>query len=52
MVYVGALVYLLDIEMAEIEAALEWNFGGKRKPIELNMDMVRAPIPGRRRTSK
>jgi 2-oxoglutarate/2-oxoacid ferredoxin oxidoreductase subunit alpha len=41
MVYVGALVYLLGIEMAEIEAAVEWNFDGKRKPIELNMDMVR-----------
>jgi 2-oxoglutarate/2-oxoacid ferredoxin oxidoreductase subunit alpha len=41
MVYVGALVHLLGIEMAEIEAALDWSFGGKRKPIELNMDMVR-----------
>jgi 2-oxoglutarate ferredoxin oxidoreductase subunit alpha len=41
MVYVGVLVHLLGIEMAEIEAAVEWNFGGKRKPIDLNMDMVR-----------
>ncbi len=41
MVYVGVLVHLLDIDMAEIEAAVDWNFGGKRKPIELNMDMVR-----------
>jgi 2-oxoglutarate ferredoxin oxidoreductase subunit alpha len=41
MVYVGALVHLLGIEMSEIESAVEWNFGGKRKPIELNMDMVR-----------
>ena len=40
MVYVGYLTYLLDIEMDEIKAALEWNFGGKRKPIELNFDMV------------
>jgi 2-oxoglutarate ferredoxin oxidoreductase subunit alpha len=40
MVYVGFLTYLLDMEMDEIKAALEWNFGGKRKPIELNFDMV------------
>ena len=41
MTYVGALVHLLDIDMAEIEAAVDWNFDGKRKPIDLNMDMVR-----------
>lgn len=40
MVYVGYLTYLLDIEMDEIKAALEWNFGGKTKPIQLNFDMV------------
>jgi 2-oxoglutarate ferredoxin oxidoreductase subunit alpha len=40
MIYVGVLTYLLDIELSEIEKALEWNFEGKRKPIELNMDMV------------
>jgi 2-oxoglutarate/2-oxoacid ferredoxin oxidoreductase subunit alpha len=40
MIYVGYLTYLLEIEMDEIKAALEWNFGGKRKPIELNFDMV------------
>jgi 2-oxoglutarate ferredoxin oxidoreductase subunit alpha len=40
MVYVGYLTYLLDIEMDEIKAALDWNFGGKRKPIEINFDMV------------
>ena len=27
--------------MAEIEAAVDWNFDGKRKPIDLNMEMVR-----------
>jgi len=41
MTYVGALVYLLAIDMAEIEAAVSWNFDGKRKPIDLNMEMVR-----------
>ncbi|MCC6458141.1 MAG: 2-oxoacid:acceptor oxidoreductase subunit alpha [Caldilineaceae bacterium] len=40
MIYVGYLAFLLDIEMDEVKAALEWNFGGKRKPIELNFDMV------------
>ncbi|HXF65022.1 MAG TPA: 2-oxoacid:acceptor oxidoreductase subunit alpha, partial [Caldilineaceae bacterium] len=40
MVYVGFLAYLLEIELEEIKAALEWNFGGKRKPVELNYDMV------------
>jgi 2-oxoglutarate/2-oxoacid ferredoxin oxidoreductase subunit alpha len=40
MIYVGYLTFLLDIEMDEVKAALEWNFGGKRKPIELNFDMV------------
>lgn len=40
MVYVGYLTYLLDIEMDEVKAALEWNFGGKSKPIQLNFDMV------------
>jgi 2-oxoglutarate ferredoxin oxidoreductase subunit alpha len=40
MVYVGYVAYLLDIEMDEIKAALEWNFGGKPKPIQLNFDMV------------
>ncbi len=41
MAYVGALVYLLDMDLAEIEAAVDWNFEGKPKPIALNMDMVR-----------
>ncbi len=41
MVYVGVLIHILDLDMAEIEAAVDWNFDGKRKPIELNMEMVR-----------
>ncbi|MCX6049813.1 MAG: 2-oxoacid:acceptor oxidoreductase subunit alpha [Chloroflexi bacterium] len=40
MVYVGVIAYLLEMEMAEIKAALEWNFQGKPKPIALNWDMV------------
>lgn len=41
MVYVGILAYLLGIDMTEIEAALSWNFSGRTKPIQLNMDMAR-----------
>ncbi len=44
MVYVGVMAYLLDIDMAEIEAAIDWNFGGKAKPSNLNMDMVRRAL--------
>lgn len=40
MVYVGFLAYLLNIDLKEVHAALDWNFGGKRKPLELNYDMV------------
>ena len=41
MVYVGVLAHLLGIDMDEIEAAVSWHFGGKPKPIQLNMDMAR-----------
>ncbi len=40
--YVGMLAWLLEIDMAEVEAALEWNFNGKRKPIEMNLGMAKA----------
>ena len=40
MVYVGVLAHLLDIDLDEIEAALLWNFEGKKKPAQLNMEMV------------
>lgn len=41
MVYVGALAALLDIDLAEIEAALNFHFAGKAKAVSMNMDMVR-----------
>ena len=41
-VYVGVLARLLEIEMEEIEAGLDWNFGGKKKPIEMNLTMAKA----------
>ena len=40
MVYVGVVAYILGIDVAEIGNAVTWNFGGKTKPITLNMDMV------------
>jgi 2-oxoglutarate/2-oxoacid ferredoxin oxidoreductase subunit alpha len=40
MAYVGALAELLDIDMAEIKAAITRHFKGKAKPIDLNYGMV------------
>lgn len=40
MVYVGVMIHLFDIDIAEIKAAIAWSFDGKPKPIELNMNMV------------
>lgn len=45
MAYVGALIELLDIEYDEVRNALDRHFGGKAKPLALNMgvvDMARA----------
>ncbi len=42
MVYVGALTELLGIEREEIYNALSYNFGGKKKAIELNWNVVQA----------
>jgi 2-oxoglutarate ferredoxin oxidoreductase subunit alpha len=40
MIYVGFLAHLLGIDLAAIEDALKYHFGGREKPIKLNMDMV------------
>lgn len=40
--YVGVLAWLLEIDMDEVKAALDWNFGGKKKPVELNFGMAKA----------
>jgi 2-oxoglutarate ferredoxin oxidoreductase subunit alpha len=42
MVYVGALAHLLGINLDDIESALLFHFKGKRKPVDLNMGVVRA----------
>ena len=44
MVYVGVVSHMLGIETSEIRAALDTHFGGKEKPIKLNMDVIEASI--------
>ncbi len=41
-VYVGVVSYLLNIDMDEIHKALDWQFGGKEKPIAMNFNMAQA----------
>lgn len=40
MVYVGVMAHLLNIDLDEIQNAVDWNFGGKAKAVALNMNMV------------
>lgn len=40
MVYVGALVELLGIDVTQVEAALNKHFSGKAKPVALNMGVI------------
>lgn len=42
MVYVGVASQLLDIELDEIRSSLMTHFGGKEKPVDMNMEMVKA----------
>src|SRR3990172_7408820 len=42
MVYVGVLAHVLGIELAEIEKAITFHFGGRRKPIDLNLGVVKS----------
>src|SRR5690554_6247261 len=42
MVYVGVLSTMLNIDLGQIEAALNYHFSGKQKPIQLNMKVVNA----------
>ena len=41
MVYVGALTQVLGIEIDQIEQALFHHFGGRPKPVALNMEVVK-----------
>lgn len=42
MVYVGVLATMLNIDLKQIEAALDYHFSGKQKPIQMNMQVVNA----------
>ena len=42
MIYVGILAQLLGVEIEKIHAALDFHFKGKPKPIESNINMVKA----------
>ncbi len=42
MVYVGALAQLLGIKLDAVDEALDHHFKGKRKAVEMNMDVIRA----------
>ncbi len=42
MVYVGVLAQLLGIAAEDLEAALMYHFKGKRKPVDSNMQVIRA----------
>jgi 2-oxoglutarate ferredoxin oxidoreductase subunit alpha len=42
MVYVGVLATLLNIDLDEIAFSVDFHFGGKAKPITMNMAVVRA----------
>ncbi len=44
MVYVGIVAHMMGIEVEEIRGALDSHFGGKEKPVELNMEMVNAAV--------
>ncbi len=42
MAYVGALAAILEIDLDEVEAALNFHFNNKPKPVELNMRVAKA----------
>jgi 2-oxoglutarate/2-oxoacid ferredoxin oxidoreductase subunit alpha len=41
MVYVGAVAQLLNIDMDQVDEALLFHFGGRRKLVDQNMDVIR-----------
>lgn len=42
MVYVGVLAQMIGIDIEKIQAALDFHFKGKQKPIDMNMGAVKA----------
>jgi len=41
MIYVGALSWLLEVELDAIEEALSYHFGGRQKLVDSNMEVIR-----------
>ena len=42
MVYVGVLMHMLGIDLEKVTAALNFHFKGKQKPIDLNLNTIKA----------
>src|SRR6266540_7145690 len=42
MVYVGVLAHMIGIDLEKIQAALNFHFKGKQKPIDMNLNVVKA----------
>lgn len=42
MVYVGVLAEIINIDLEKIQAALNFHFKGKQKPIDMNLNAVKA----------
>lgn len=42
MVYVGALATILEIDLDQIAFSIDFHFGGKPKPVNMNMGVVKA----------
>ncbi len=42
MVYVGVLAQMIGIDLEKIQAALTFHFKGKQKPIDMNLNVVKA----------
>ncbi|MBL8098748.1 MAG: 2-oxoacid:acceptor oxidoreductase subunit alpha [Anaerolineales bacterium] len=41
MIYVGALAYMINMDLETIHTALSFHFKGKQKPIDMNFNMVK-----------
>jgi len=44
MIYVGTLAHMIGIDLEAIHAALSFHFKGKQKPIDMNLNMVKAGV--------
>ncbi len=42
MVYVGAMAYLFNLNLSEIQAALSYHFGGRERLVDMNFGLVQA----------